>query len=161
MPDHPETKPRLYVAGREASLPPFQFKRQGRSLKLLTALGLWAVALILCSHVLQVTTWIVLILALPLLPGLWDLWRNPLSGLTIGTDQISWFTGARVTTLPLADIALLRLGRRWDFSFRATLILHDGAKLRLPQSALPPAQTFEMALNARGIASERHHFTVV
>jgi len=125
------------------------------------AFALWGSALVFGATVLQVTTWALILFALPLLPGLWDLWHNPSSGLTLTEDQISWFSGPRVTTLPLSEIALLRLDRRWDFSFRATLILHSGSKIHLPQPTLPPVQMFADNLSAKVIPSERHHFTVI
>ncbi len=128
---------------------------------LVVAVSLWSAALMLGGALLQITPGILILLALPLLPGLWELWRNPSSGITLTEDQIFWFTGARSTGLPLPEIALLRLDRRWDFSFRATLILRNGATIRLPQPALPPVHLLEDQLNARDIPSERHHFTVI
>ncbi|WP_162930157.1 hypothetical protein [Pseudophaeobacter sp. EL27] len=127
----------------------------------MAALALWGAALVFGATVLQVTTWVLILFALPLLPGLWDLWRNPSSGLSLTKDQISWFSGPQVTTLPLSEIALLRLDRRWDFSFRATLILNNGSRWRLPQPTLPPVQMLENNLSAKDIPSERHHFTVI
>lgn len=140
-------------------LTPYHFQRQGRSVGLALALGLWLAGLGLAWVFLQISPWVTVVLALPTLPGFWELWRNPASGLTVSQDQISWFNGDRSASLPLAEIALLRLDRRWDFSFRATLMLHSGAKTRLPQPALPPVQPLEDALKARGILSQRHHFT--
>ncbi len=161
MPDQPKL-PKAATSPVPAPPPPvFHFERQGRSGKLIIALALWGAALIFGAAVLQVTTWVLILFALPLLPGLWDLWRNPSSGLTLTKEQISWFSGPQVTTLPLSEIALLRLDRRWDFSFRATLILHSGSKFRLPQPTLPPVQTLTDNLSAKGIPSERHHFTVI
>lgn len=145
----------------EPPLPVLQFERQGRSPTLGIALALWSAALILGGLILQITAWILMLLALPLLPGLWDLWRNPKSGLTVSGGDIHWYSSTQTATLPLTDIALLRLDRRWDFSFRATLILHTGAKIRLPQSVLPPVTLLEEHLNSAGIASQRHHFTIL
>ncbi len=161
MPDQPENAPALAGRSRPSSLLPFHFEQQGRSRALAVALALWVCALLCGGVFLQITGWLLIVLALPLLPGLWELWHNPSSGLTLSDSQTSWFTGARTTELALSEIARLRLDRRWDFSFRATLILQTGAKIRLPQPALPPAQVLEDAMTARGIPSERHHFTIL
>lgn len=161
MPDQPENAPTQAGRSRPSSLPPFHFEQQGRSRALAVALALWVCALLCGGVFLQITGWLLIVLALPLLPGLWELWRNPSSGLTLSDSQMSWFTGARTTELALSEIARLRLDRRWDFSFRATLILQTGAKIRLPQPALPPTQVLEDAMTARGIPSERHHFTIL
>jgi hypothetical protein len=160
MPDHPETRSFPVTEGGKTPPPDFHFEREGRSGTLLFVLALWGAALLLGASLLQVAGWILLLLALPLLPGLWELWHNPRTSLTLHGARIDWFNGNRTTSLPLSKIAHLRLDRRWDLSFRATLILHNGQKLRLPQSVLPPVQDLEAALTARGITSERHHFTV-
>jgi hypothetical protein len=142
-------------------LTPFEFRRQGRSAGLALALGLWLLGLGFGWVVLHVSPFVAGVLALPALPGFWELWRNPGSGLTLSQDQVSWFHAGRSDSLALNEIAMLRLDRRWDFSFRATFILHSGAKIRLPPPAVPPVQILEDALNARGVPSQRHHFTNV
>ena len=161
MPEAPVTQTPVTCEVTGALPPLLQFERQGRSAQLIVAIALWSAALLLGAFLLQITSGILFVLALPLLPGLWELWRNPVSGLTLTENQISWFCGARNTGVALPEIASLRLDRRWDFSFRATLILRNGAKIRLPQPALPPVQLLEDQLNAKGIPSERHHFTVI
>jgi hypothetical protein len=138
---------------------PYQFRRRGRSAGLALALGLWLLGLGFGWTVLQISPLVTGVLALPALPGFWELWRNPGSGLTLTQDQISWFHADRSDNLTLNEIAMLRLDRRWDFSFRATFILHSGAKIRLPPPTVPPVQILEDALNARGVPSQRHHFT--
>lgn len=130
-------------------------------MKLLAALALWGAMLLLGALWLEVAGWILSVFALPLLPGLWDLWRNPRAGLTLNKSHITWFSGSHSSTLPLSEIALLRLDRRWDSSFRATLILQNGRKFRLPQSTLPSVEILETEMKSRGIPSERHHFTVL
>ncbi|WP_241525858.1 hypothetical protein [Pseudophaeobacter leonis] len=161
MPDSlPDSDP---IAAQSADpgspLTPYHFQRQGRSKGLALALGLWLAALGLGWILLQLSPWVTVLLALPTLPAFWELWRNPASGLSVSHDQISWFNGDQSASLPLEEIAMLRLDRRWDFSFRATLILHSGGKIRLPPPAVPPVQILEDALNARGVRSQRHHFT--
>ena len=97
---------------------------------------------------------------LPVIPGLFDLVKNPGSGLDVTAEQIVWFTGGERTDLPLSRIAQLRLDTRLDLSIRATLILTPGNRLRLPQPVVPPVAELIHALDQRGIAHERHHFSL-
>lgn len=160
MPEPDQRSQDAKPAGTKAApLPGYHFQQQGRSLPLLLALLFWGLALGYLSLTLEASRWIVLLFALPTLPAIWDLWRNPTSGLAIDADQIAWFTATARDRLALSDLALLRLDRRWDFSFRATLITTRGGKIRLPQSCLPPVDRFELELQVRGITSQRHHFT--
>lgn len=124
------------------------------------ALAGWLALLGVGGVAAQVSPWILGGLALPCLPGLWDLWRNPSSGLTVGANEIRWHIAQQATGVALSEIALLRLDRRWDLSYRATLVLHSGAKLRLPQPALPPIQALETSLAAHGTPCQRHPFSI-
>ncbi|MGR3624163.1 hypothetical protein [Pseudophaeobacter sp.] len=145
--------------GSAPSAAPYAFQRRARSLALCLALCGWLIALGLMWGLLGVMPWILLLFALPTGPAFWDIWRNPASGINLDTEKIQWFTGKHHAAVRFDEIAQLRLDRRWDFSFRVTLVLQNGSKIRLPQAALPPVQNLEEALNQRGIASQRHHFT--
>ncbi|MEP2716632.1 hypothetical protein [Pseudophaeobacter sp.] len=160
MPDQPPPDQPGKDPARTAPLTPLLFEHQGRSPALALAICLWLAALVFAGVKMQITTWFLVLLTLPVLPGLWELWRNPLSWLELTDDQISWVTATRQTCLPLSSVTLLRLDRRWDFSFRATLVFEDDRKTRIPQHVLPPVSELEQALEARGIACQRHHFTV-
>jgi hypothetical protein len=46
-------------------------------------------------------------------------------------------------------------------SVRATVVLKTGRKIKLPFEATPPHRALETALHARGITTERHHFTLI
>lgn len=141
--------------------PPFRFEQRGRSKRLGLAIFCWLGMLAVFGLLLQAALWIVMLLALPLLPAVWDLWRNPKSGLSTGDTTFRWFTAGRHDEIELQDIARLRLDRRLDLSFRATLITRSGTKIRLPQAALPSVDLLEQTFQQRGIPSERHHFTVL
>lgn len=139
---------------------PYHFERQARSLALFVVLLAWGLGLCLMWIIFQAAWFFLVLFALPLGPALWDLWRNPHSGLSIADGHFKWHHGGSKNQLPLSEIEKLRLDRRWDFSFRATLILRNGQKLRLPQPVLPQAEELENALSLIGIPSERHHFSV-
>lgn len=149
MPEHKDTKP---VAG-------FRFHRHGRS----TATGLavigWLAGLLVLWWLLAASPWLLLLLALPLLPALLDLWRNPSAGLDLDARRITWHTGRLTGSAALAEISHVRFNTRWDFSVRATLVLQDGRRIRLPQEATPPHAPLAAAFEARGIRCERHHFS--
>ena len=104
--------------------------------------------------------WLMALLGLCTLPALWEFWQNPGAGLTLCDRQLFWHTGRRSATLALTEIDHMRLDTRWDFSVRATAVLRNGKRVRLPCESLPPHRLLEQACAARGIRVERHHFTV-
>ncbi|NVK13534.1 MAG: hypothetical protein HWE35_05075 [Rhodobacteraceae bacterium] len=139
----------------------YSFSRRGRSRAAILATGGWLAALLVLWLALDAAPWLVILLALPVLPALADLIRNPLSGLKISASRIEWFTGKLTGKADLAEIAMVRFDTRWDFSVRATLILKNGKRIRLPQEATPPHQETEAEFQKRGIRTERHHFTAL
>lgn len=141
-----------------AGAEPYRFVRQGRGRRTALALAL-AWALILGAWVwLQASLWILGPLALATLPALWDLWRNPQSGLVLDDAALTWQAAGRSATLPLHEIDHVEFNTRLDFSIRVRAIPHKGRPRRLPDAALPPAAALEAALRARGVATRRHHF---
>lgn len=148
--------------GERSPLPveDYHFRSQGRSPALVLALAAWLAALAGLYFYAQATPWLIALLFLPVIPGLFDLAKNPGSGLDLTSEQISWFTGGERTDLPLSRIARLRFDTRLDLSIRATLILTTGEKLRLPQPVVPPVAELTRALDQRGVAHERHHFSL-
>lgn len=140
---------------------PFTYHRQGRNRATLRAvLGVWAV-LALAILTIDAAPWLMAIFALFTLPALWDLYANPASGLHMDAQQITWFSGKRQARLIQTDIDHIRLDTRLDFSVRATAVLDSGRRVRLPYEATPPHAAFETALQAHGIATERHHFALI
>ena len=98
------------------------------------------------------------VLALPVLPALLDLIRNPGAGLRITSRQIEWHSGRLSGGVRLDEIDHLRIDTRWNFSKRATLVLTNGTRIRLPQEATAPHRQLETALSARAVPCKRHHF---
>ncbi|MGR3758734.1 hypothetical protein ACUXV3_01170 [Roseobacteraceae bacterium NS-SX3] len=152
MPDQP---PAPGPAGK-----PYRFRRSGRSAAAMLAAAGWLAGLAALWLVLGAVWWLVLLFALPVLPALADLWRDTQAGLDLTDDRILWHQGSRQGEARLAEIGHVRLDTRWDFSVRATLVMADGSRLRLPPAATPPARVLQPALEARGLRTERHHFTV-
>ena len=140
---------------------PFVFDQQARSRKtLLIVVSIW-VALVVAWIWLDAALWIVAFLAAFTLPAVSDLIRNPLSGLTLNNQTLSWFSGRRNGTLELSEIDHIRLDTRLDFSVRVTAVLTTGRKIRLPFESTPPHQAFQNALEARGVKTQRHHFQLL
>jgi len=138
----------------------FSFSRQGRSPRVLGVLICVYAVLVAAILLFDAAWWLMALLALPTLPALYDLYRDPEAGLELDADTLSWRSGRRRGTLALAEIARLRLDTRWDFSVRATAVLGSGRRIRLPDESLPPHRVLEAELLARGVQVERHHFTV-
>ncbi|MGJ5618576.1 hypothetical protein [Sulfitobacter sp. MF3-043] len=140
---------------------PFVFDQQARSRKtLLIVVSIW-VALVAAWIWLDAALWIVAFLAAFTLPAVSDLIRNPLSGLTLNNQTLSWFSGRRNGTLELSEIDHIRLDTRLDFSVRVTAVLTTGRKIRLPFESTPPHQAFQDALETRGVKTQRHHFQLL
>ena len=137
---------------------PYRFDRQGRSLRTGIVVAGLLLALLLAWALLEASPWLMGFLALFTLPALADLIRNPASGLTLDDAALSWHSGRRHASVPLGEIAEMRLDTRLDFSVRATVVLTDGRKIRLPFEATPPHMAFEQALQDRGIRTRRTHF---
>lgn len=149
MPDHQKPDP---VAA-------YRFFRHGRSAATLLAVAGWFAGLGLLWWLLAASPWLLALLALPVLPALMDLWRNPRSDLSLDRQQITWRSGSLQGSVKLTEISHVRLTTRWDFSVRATLVLTDGRHMRLPPQTTPPHAQLDAALAAHGIRTERHHFT--
>ncbi|MGB7243645.1 MAG: hypothetical protein WBC93_16380, partial [Sulfitobacter sp.] len=137
------------------------YTRSGRSWA--TILGVAAVYLAAAVgfFVLDASPWLIGVLIVVTMPALWDLYRNPSSGLTLDDTELRWHSGRMHAELPLAELAFIRLDTRLDFSVRITAVLASGRKIRLPYEATPPHKIFEAELQARSIKSERHHFSLI
>jgi hypothetical protein len=140
--------------------PGYVFVRRGRSSRAALIVAATYAALLAVWVGLEAAPWVLAILALPTLPALWDLWRDPRSGLRLSADRLDWQAGTRGDGLALTLIDRVRIDLRWDRSARVTVILRDGQRQRLPDAALPPAADLQRALQAHGVATERHPFAL-
>lgn len=139
---------------------PYEFTRRGRSQRAIVILGLYFLGLALLSVTVQAAWWIVLALAVPALPALWELYANPVSGLRLEQDRLTWKSGRRAGELGFDEIDHMRLDTRLDFSVRVSAVLLDGKRIRLPYECLPPHREFEVELVRRNLRVKRHHFTL-
>ncbi len=139
----------------------YSYRRTGRNrATLLAVTGVWFV-LVAAILLVDAAPWLMAILGAFTLPAVWDLYRNPESGLDFTPETLTWFTGSRDASVNWQEIEKIRLDTRLDFSVRASAVLHSGRKIRLPYECTPPHEMLEAALNARGIRTERHHFSLI
>lgn len=138
----------------------FTHQNQGRNRRTFFGLAAYLVFLIFLSYV-GTLEWIVIGLGLLAIPAALDLWRNPVTKLALTDTQIRWKNSGQEAELPLSRIQKARFDTRWDLSVRATLILIDNSKLRIPQDVMPAHTALEQAFKDRNIATERHHFRVI
>lgn len=108
---------------------------------------------------LEAAPWLLALVAIATLPATWEFLTNPASGLDLSDRELTWFSGRRHVTLARGEIERIRFDTRLDLSVRATAVLTTGKKVRLPYECTPPSQLFEAELTARGIRTERHHFS--
>ena len=140
---------------------PFTFARTGRNKRTaLVVAGIW-IAVLSAGVFWEMSALIMTFLLAFTLPALWDLIRDPPSGLMLDDRTLHWHSGKQQARVALDEIDKIRLDTRLDFSIKVTLVLKNGAKLRLPFESSPPDQPFEVALNQRGLKTERHHFQLL
>ncbi|KEJ98041.1 hypothetical protein [Pseudosulfitobacter pseudonitzschiae] len=139
----------------------FVLKRSGRRLSVVVTVAVIWLLLALAMVLLDASVWVIWLGALATLPALYDIVTGRVSSLVLSDTMMTWQSGKRTGSLPLSAIKTVRLDTRLDLSIKATLILHTGAKMRLPLDAVPPSAAFEEALKQRGILVERHHFRLV
>ena len=137
----------------------YRFERRGRRpATVLIVAGLWAGLLVLWIG-LDMALWITLFLAAFTLPALWDIIRDPRAVLEIWDDRIVW--SSPLGSGDRSDVDHVRLNRRFDGTFKVTLVHLGGAASRLPPDISAPATALENALREANIPSQRHPFAPI
>lgn len=139
----------------------FRFHRDARSGATMIVVALWLAALVALWALVEARVWIVALLALPVLPALWEVCTNPVSTLEFDAQSLRWTTPRSTAEIATAEIAHVELLTRWDFSIRATVHTRPGTHHRIPAAVTPKGDKFEAALIAGGIPVKRQHFTVL
>jgi hypothetical protein len=103
-----------------------------------------------------------LIIAFAFPPALmgWELWRNPMGRFELDEKRLTFDSGRQAREVVLSDVSKVRLLRRMDLSWLATIILRDGRKLRLPANCTPSGDRLEAELTARGVPVDRILFSL-
>jgi hypothetical protein len=126
----------------------------------LILLGVWSLLLLIWLQ-FDASPWIIAVLTLATAPALWGWAKGRRAGLSASDAGLSWYSGPHGASLHWAEVQHLRLDTRLDWSIRATLTLTNGQRLRLPLEAVPDPDALEAVFQARNIAVERHHFSLL
>ncbi len=137
----------------------YEYRSTGRNRRTVVALLVFYGVLLGLIITVDAAPWLMVLLALVTVPGLWDLYSNRSAGLSLDDNSLQWHTGRRSAEIALSEIDHMRFDTRLDFSVRVSAVLQNEKRIRLPYEALPPHKTLEAAFEARGVRVERHHFT--
>ncbi len=139
---------------------PFSFRRSGRNYR--TAVVLICIYFILLALIIVVNAvwWLMAWLALPTLPALYDLIKNPQAGVDANASGISWFSGKRTASVEWDEVDYVRFDTRLDLSIRVSVVLKTGRQIRLPYESVPSDRRLEEALAALGISVRSQHFRI-
>lgn len=139
----------------------WSWRGRGRNgVTLIAVAATWAVLVGLIVLV-DASPWLMGALALFTLPACLDWIANPRVGIDLDGRTLRWFAGRASGTVPTAGIDRIRLDTRLDLSVRTTVVMDSGQRIRLPAAVAPPHRVLEREVAARGIAIERHHFSVL
>ena len=118
------------------------------------SLAFWLLLGLVSAH------WL-LIIAFAVPPALmgWELWRNPVGRFSLDAQGLTFDSGRQAREVALPDVERVRLLRRMDLSWLATIILRDGRNLRLPANCTPPGDRLESELTSRGVKVDRILFS--
>jgi hypothetical protein len=137
----------------------YHFERRGRRpATALCVVAIWA-GLFAIWVGLDVTIWIIAAVTLFTLPAVWDLIADPRGTIEIWQNRIVW--SSTLGQGDRSDVDHVRLNRRFDGTFRVTLVHIGGATTRLPSDIAPPVTDLEVALKDAGIATQRHPFSII
>lgn len=140
---------------------PLRHEASGRSARALVVLTVvWGGTLLLWG-LLDASAWIVGALGLASLPAAVDFAAGRRAGLTLDDSHLRWWSGRTTGEVPLTRLERVRFETRLDLSIRVRLVLEGGRRLALPPDSLPPHPRLQEALDARGIRTERHHFSLL
>ena len=139
----------------------FTFTRNGRNSATLVALIAVWFGIFAAIFFLGAAIWLMAILVLFTAPALYDLIANRSAGMTLTDVAMHWHSGPHTGEIGWDQIDHVRLDTRLDFSVRVSAALPAGRRCRIPFEAAPPHQELEAALQARGIAVQRHHFSLL
>lgn len=137
---------------------PLVHEYSARAPRNLIIVGVALVLLGLLVYVFEASWWIIFICALIALPAVIDLALDRKAHLRLDDTHLSWESGARSGSIAITDIADAKLRTAMDVSQRATLLLHDGNRVKLPIECIPKGRTLDDAFEARGIPFRRALF---
>jgi hypothetical protein len=132
--------------------------RTGKTAAILSVI--W-VAIMLLWLLLDLSNVIAFILLATTVPAAFDFANNRQASLRLDENSIDWTSGRASGTVALKQIEQVRFETRLDLSVRVRLVLRGGKRLSLPHDSLPPWEALQKAFEDRGIATQRHHFSLM
>ncbi|MDA5556393.1 hypothetical protein [Shimia sp. MMG029] len=133
---------------------------QGRNRRSIIVLTLTIVAL--GGLLFAGTHWaIVAFLSLFTLPTLVDVLFNPQASFALTEDEVRWKNATQEADIALGKIQSIQIATRLNVAFRITLVMYDGAKVRIPQDVLPPRADLEAAFNHLSIPVNRDRLRLI
>ncbi|PYG29929.1 hypothetical protein [Pelagimonas varians] len=131
----------------------------GRSTKAaIILIALWG-GLICMWVFLSAAPWIVALLLLATLPAAWEFMTAKQASFCLTPTTLTWQSGRSEGEIAVAKITSVRLETRLDWSVRVKILV-PGKRIVLPHDCVPPHQELETALQALGVSTSRHHFTI-
>lgn len=134
------------------------FERRGRQPRNVAITGAAVIALIAAVVILDLHPVIAAMIAVMMLPAIWDIVVGADATMTIDDTNLTWRMGGRGDSYELDEIERVTTKLSWDFSRKATVFTKSGTKHRIPPPCLPPDVPFDLALKARGVAVTRSLF---
>ncbi len=108
------------------------------------------------------THWgIVVALSFFLIPTLVDVVFNPVATFELDRKGIRWKNATQEAELGFNQIKSVHIATRLNVAFRITLIMHDDAKVRIPQDVLPPRTDLAAALACHDIPIQRDRLRLI
>lgn len=140
---------------------PYVYERRGRTALTAIVVALVYIFLAVGLVYLNLSQWLVLIGFVLTLPAFFDLISDVQSGMTISSDEVSWFHGKKTAAIPLADARRFRIDLRMDRSVKLSIELENGRKIRVAQPATPPLKELEDILSKMGIEYRKNPFSLL
>ncbi|MEP2784039.1 MAG: hypothetical protein ABJO67_17715 [Pseudoruegeria sp.] len=115
---------------------PIAFETSGKNQKNYVALGGLGVALILLI-LLQANIWFLLMVQA--LAGLliWEILTDRPAQFRLDRYAVSWVAGRQDVRIALAEIDVVRVSKKLDFSHSVSIVTKDGNRLSIPWECLP------------------------
>ena len=139
----------------------YRYGRPARTRRAAVILAATWLAVVAAWIAFEMAPWIVAALLTFTLPAAWDFANGRVAWLTLDDTHLRWKSGRHEGEVALARIAHIRLETRLDLSHRARIVLEGGRRLTIPQDSTPPLAELQPALDAAGVAHQRHHFSLM
>ena len=128
-----------------------EHENSARSSKSLILFICYISILLTLKYLFAAHNFVIIILALIILPLAFDIERNKKSGIKISNKEITWFSGKFKGQIYLSDISSVEFKKRLDLSYRTRLVDQNNNKTVLPAEVLPRINIFKETLKLYGI----------